>query len=203
MGRRTGQTATTLAIMAVVLTVAAGCSADAQDAATADTVTVTATAPAPTSAPTTVTATKTVHVTSTVTAIVQPATQPPEPVTSVQIRGQYTQANAIDKSLDPSANCVTAGVVVEVLDGSGSVQALARLSPSHPTEVDSQPSFLSWTCTHRYTANVDGTSPVYRFRAYFEGLLDDYPPDERTAPVAQLRRGEAPSLFMSFCPTCS
>ena len=145
------------------------------------------------------TPTQTVTVTVTAQPSQTPSDQPSEP-TGVTVTGGVTVLELLTKDIAKRARCETRSVQVTIKDGAGQIVAMPTLNDVKPTRVEDKPSYISWSCEHTYSATLPLDSPAYTFRAYLDGLEDEYGDDERTVSGEKLSGGKGPYLSLTFAP---
>lgn len=124
---------------------------------------------------------------------------------ATKVSGSLVMSTTVSTSIQNSPNCSgnKYGLRLIVKDGSSSTVALAKFGPGHVSDVKRDHGILGYDCNWRYSASLSLASPVYTFRAYYEGLEDTIEPDESTKSSGDLAGGEGPNLYLSFCPECS
>ena len=176
-----------LGVLAMAL-VLCSCAGEAPSASSTPTVTVTVTQPAsPLPA-------------ETVTVAAQPAESPSPMTEEVKVSGRVTLLELLTKDLTRHATCQARGIQIEITDASGDIVAIPVVHPVKPTDVDDQPSFISWSCEHTYTSTMTLDSPAYTIRAYLDGLETEYGDSKQTVSRDELLGGAAPYLQLSFAP---
>lgn len=146
----------------------------------------------------------TVTVTATVTAEASQAPEAPpasEDSGTSTITGSVTLFELLSKKLDPTAKCFADSLKVTVANGAGDIVGVATLDDVKPSKVEDKPSYISFDCNHTYTVQIPNeNSAAYTFRAYLDGLEDEYEDDKQLVGTQELASGEGPGLYLQFAP---